>query len=68
MKVIIGDKNIIYETIDINKNTNEVCVLQTFEYSSGISRQIKIWTSDYREVVEKEGRPGIFHYEQSTKG
>lgn len=40
--------NTIYEVVD--KRGSEVCILQTFPYGDGMNHQIKIWTSDYREI------------------
>lgn len=51
MLVLIDDT--IYEVID--KQDNDVCVLQTFDYADGYQRQLKIWTRNYTEVIYDNG-------------
>ncbi len=42
--------NTIYYVIA--QTDNEVCVLQNFEFTDGITRQLKIWTHNYERVTE----------------
>ena len=46
MKVLIGDT--IYYVIA--RVGNEVCVLQTLKFTNTLKKQLKIWTSEYKEV------------------
>jgi len=46
MRVLIDDT--IYYVVE--KDRDEVCILQTFDYADKIKRQLKIWTSDYKIV------------------
>lgn len=49
MRVVINKT--VYEVIE--QAGDSVCILQTFPYADGLSRQLRIWTKQYETYKEE---------------
>ena len=44
----------IYEVLAVSED-GEICVLQTFPYTDGLKKQLKVWTSSYILLRDDKG-------------